>query len=497
MSTEDSEQGHRFGPLGRSPETSTYRITFEEARQLLRGDNTHARWNPSKKEPDDSTGLLAVERLKKDLFVPKVSPSFKFSRSEKIFALGSCFAVELEKRFWERGFRIESYATSYRRVLELLYTTPNILDSLEWALGEKPFPEEALIQVDENTWLDPFTARLQDYVSREETLEERRVMNSYFRRVRDCRVVVITLGLIEVWRDEQTGYFHPRIFPDWHKRTQSDRYSFHVLSYEENWRNLEAIHSLLSKHGHPDLRIVVTVSPVPLTATWTDRDVVVANTYSKSMLRTVAEAWAAAHDNVDYFPSYEIAVNSNPEYVWLEDGRHIQSRCADHIIRIFTQAYLERTSKRREEPADWPLATEAPIRVIAWPEYRSAEDLLVLFEQFAPELRAREDVCLCLRYDLAYDRPTHEPTRVIEEACTKTLGPDADLNILILDDPADESDWPALGRSVDYALMLPSAKDGIRASFLESVNVPVLRTGAGLCAELDLAGTTGRAHDPA
>ena len=118
MSTEDSEQGHRSGPLGRSLETSTYRITFEEARQLLRGGNTHARWTSNKKEPNDSKGVLALERLKKDLFVPKVSPSFKFSRSEKIFALGSCFAVELEKRFWERGFRIESYATSYRRVLE-------------------------------------------------------------------------------------------------------------------------------------------------------------------------------------------------------------------------------------------------------------------------------------------------------------------------------------------------------------------------------------------
>ncbi len=470
-----------------STDDSTYRLSFEEARQLLRGGNTHARWNSSKKDPLDPGGVLALERLKQDLFVPKINPGFSFSRSDKIFALGSCFAVELEKRFWERGFQIESYATSYRRVLALLYTTPNILDSLEWALGEKPFPEEALIQVEDDSWLDPFTARLTDYVSREETLDERRVMSAYFRRVRDCRVVVITLGLIEVWRDGQTGYFHPRIFPDWHARADSDRYSFHVLSYEENWKNLEAIHSLLSKHGHKDLRIVVTVSPVPLTATWTQRDVVIANTYSKSMLRTAAEAWAAAHDNVDYFPSYEVAMNSNPELVWQEDGRHIQSRCADHIIRTFTRAYLEPAPKARERNRTWPMATDAAIRILAWPQYSSAEDFLALFEEFVGEFREREDVCLCLRYDPAHDGPTTDPARVIEEACTKILGRDVDLSILILDDPMEEGDWPELGRALDYALMLPSAKDGVRGAFLESLKLPILRSGAGLRAELDLS----------
>lgn len=34
--------------------------------------------------------------------------------------------------------------------------------------------------------------------------------------------------------------------------------------------------------------MVLTVSPVPLTATFTDKDVVTANMYSKSVLRTVA-----------------------------------------------------------------------------------------------------------------------------------------------------------------------------------------------------------------
>ena len=62
-----------------------------------------------------------------------------------------------------------------------------------------------------------------------------------------------------------------------------------------------------------------------------------------------------------------------------------------------------------------------------------------------------------------------------------------DLSILILDDPMEEGDWPELGRALDYALMLPSAKDGVRCAFLESLKLPILRSGAGLRAELDLS----------
>jgi len=59
------------------------------------------------------------------------------------------------------------------------------------------------------------------------------------------------------------------------------------------------------------MQIVVTVSPVPLMATLSGEDVVVANTYSKSLLRTVVQESAEAHKNVHHFPGYEIVQNSD------------------------------------------------------------------------------------------------------------------------------------------------------------------------------------------
>jgi hypothetical protein len=51
---------------------------------------------------------------------------------------------------------------------------------------------------------------------------------------------------------------------------------------------------------------LLTVSPVPLTASASADHVVAATTYSKSVLRAVAGEVRKAWDDVDYFPSYEL-----------------------------------------------------------------------------------------------------------------------------------------------------------------------------------------------
>ena len=52
------------------------------------------------------------------------------------------------------------------------------------------------------------------------------------------------------------------------------------------------------------MKIVLTVYPVPFSDTFSGQDVIVANTYSKSVLRCVAQDLTELYDHVDYFPSY-------------------------------------------------------------------------------------------------------------------------------------------------------------------------------------------------
>jgi hypothetical protein len=61
-------------------------------------------------------------------------------------------------------------------------------------------------------------------------------------------------------------------------KTQPGRYEFHLSSFAENWANLEAIYASLTQYGHPNVHVIVTVSPVPLMNTFSSMDIVVANT---------------------------------------------------------------------------------------------------------------------------------------------------------------------------------------------------------------------------
>jgi hypothetical protein len=190
------------------------------------------------------------------------------------------------------------------------------------------------------TWDDPHTAPALEFADLEETLKRRALMQAVTKRIENCRAVIFTLGLAEVWRDVKADVFVNRTPIPSLLETEPDRYEFHLTGFAQNLANLEAIHALLSQYGHPDVRIVVTVSPVPLMNTFSTMNIVVANTWAKSLLRAVAQEWAAAHSNVDYFPSYEIVQNSDRAAAWELDLRHVKGAGAQHIMELFLRNYI-------------------------------------------------------------------------------------------------------------------------------------------------------------
>jgi hypothetical protein len=84
-----------------------------------------------------------------------------------------------------------------------------------------------------------------------------------------------------------------------------EHYHFQNCSYAETRTTLEEALALV-RTLRPGVRFLLTVSPVPLTASASGDHVVSATTYSKSVLRAVAGDVRAAWDDVDYFPSYEL-----------------------------------------------------------------------------------------------------------------------------------------------------------------------------------------------
>lgn len=340
-------------PGNRSIGTTSPRVTtaVEAVKNYAR--NPARTWFKDGVDPDDQTGQYAFQRLRKTWFTPEVDPKFKLRREDKFYAIGSCFARGLESSLLGHKMAVESAAPEFAKLQAAnkqgsglgfinKYNTYSILNELRWALDpDAEFPQESIVPLTDITWYDPHTTPTLEFVGFEETMERRRLIQAVTKRIQNCRAVILTLGLAEVWRDVQADVFLnctpiPSLF-----KTQPGKYEFHLTDFAQNRANLEAIYALLSSYGHPDFHIVVTVSPVPLMNTFSTMDVVVANTWAKSLLRAVAQEWAGAHPNVDYFPSYEIVQNSDRAAVWEDDRRHVKGAGAQHIMELFLRKYLE------------------------------------------------------------------------------------------------------------------------------------------------------------
>jgi hypothetical protein len=331
---------------------SPYVSTATEAMKNYAANGART-WYKDGVELNAPAGKYAFQRLSQTWFTPQVNPKFKLRREDKFYAIGSCFARGLEHSLANYKIAVESAAPEFanfqpaKRGVSALgftnkYNTYSILNELRWALDpDAEFPRDSVVQLTNTTWYDPHTTPTLDFVGMEETLERRALIQAVTKRIQSCRAVIVTLGLAEVWRDVHADVFVnctpiPSLF-----KTQPDRYEFHLTNFAENWANLEAIYRLLSHCGHADFHIVVTVSPVPLMNTFSTMDIVVANAWAKSLLRAVAQEWASAHPNVDYFPSYEIVQNSDRAAVWERDLRHVRGAGVQHIMDLFLKNYLE------------------------------------------------------------------------------------------------------------------------------------------------------------
>jgi len=314
--------------------------------------NTARTWYKEGVDPNDQTGKYAFQRLRQIWFTPELDPKFKLRPEDKFYAIGSCFARSIEKALLRLEMEVlsaapefSSFETVNKDVTSLgftnKYNTFSIYNELLWALDpQAQCPRASNVDVGNGLFVDPHISPMLHLAGAEETWRRRSLIQIVNQRVAQCQIIIITLGLIEVWRDTLTDTFInatpiPELF-----RACPDRYELHVSNFSQNQANLERIHELLERFGHPDMQIVVTVSPVPLIATFSNQDVVVANTYSKSLLRTVAQEWAAKHENVHYFPSYEIVQNSDRSGTWGPDLRHVKEEMRNHIMDLFVQNYL-------------------------------------------------------------------------------------------------------------------------------------------------------------
>lgn len=298
--------------------------------------------------PDEKGGVHRLENIAS----VSLSPRFNIAKDDQIFTMGSCFAREIEKRLYQLGMRVpmahfQWSGVEIRSQILNKYTVHAMADELAWALdpdgvrrsetGRLVQTEDLVFEAEKDTWRDvqlhaaaaPLPA----------VLEQRRQVEEVTRIVSQCRIVILTLGLAEAWYDSETGLYANTIFPQQTINKYPGRFRLHVLSYGDILDQLQRIHATLSQFGHPDFRILVTVSPVPFKVSFSGKDALMANTYSKSVQRAAVEAFSLAHDNVDYFPSYEIVTLTDRRVSLEGDNMHVQRPVVAEIMNRVVSAY--------------------------------------------------------------------------------------------------------------------------------------------------------------
>ncbi|WP_424940031.1 GSCFA domain-containing protein [Aliiroseovarius sp. S253] len=308
--------------------------------------------NPYESLPPNAFWKVAVADPQPEHISGLWKPKFDLQPDHKVSTYGSCFAQHIGRALDARGycwFCTETVPRSASKELRKrynydifssrtanIYTTTLLLQWVKWALEDQPVPDE--IWEKGGRFYDPFrpTIEPEGFASVEELLTMRRVLlEAFARSVTDADFFVFTLGLTERWINEPLNYEYPMCPGTVGGLFDPDTHSFDNLNHATVKEALSEVLDIF-KVANPDLKVILTVSPVPLTATASDHHVLTATTYSKSVLRSVAGELSAERSNVDYFPSYEII--TSPVFkgeFYAENLRSVRQDGVDFVMRSF------------------------------------------------------------------------------------------------------------------------------------------------------------------
>ena len=282
-------------------------------------------------------------------YYPKNIKKYYFNEAEriplinkktKIVSMGSCFALHVasflkkNKYNYLVGEKYFKYLTSAD--WDMVYNTSCMKQIFQYSFEKF----EPLIRWWDRGKVmdDPFRRQISYKKGTHENELKKHVKASH-EVLSSCDVIILTLGLSEVWRDRRDKATFWRT-PPIHLYDKKI-HQFHIMNEKECLDDLILIHDLLKKYN-PECKIILSVSPVTLRATFrTDVDPVSANVYSKAVLRCAADQFSNMFDNVYYFPSFEFVTYGFENPYQERDNMHIKQDVIQVMMKYFERRYVE------------------------------------------------------------------------------------------------------------------------------------------------------------
>ncbi len=307
---------------------------------------SYSRWKQGVNEGVDVRKLIAGLRFR------------GLREDDRVFSAGSCFAsnmipyvekagiayVRTERRprvfsSFKDGFGYDLFSARFGNI----YTSKQFLQLLlrcteQWTPQEDRWRTPAGL-------VDPFRPGLSYLATGDEEFDA--LTQSHLAATKEAieiaTVIVFTLGLTEAWHAADGAVF-PVCPGTVAGEFDATKHFFTNLSTTQITEDLLECHKQISKLN-PNARFVLTVSPVPLTATATGKHVVVASLESKAILRAAVAGAQAAQSAIEYFPAYELLMGwQTPPGSWDPDMRTVTKAGLDYVMSVLLSGEVPLTA---------------------------------------------------------------------------------------------------------------------------------------------------------
>ncbi len=313
--------------------------------------------NPYSTLPDMAFWQRAVTQSPPGGLDPVVSSKFRIDATDKVATIGSCFAQHISRHLQRSGFNYfvteqgdpgmspeallrHNYGVFSARYGNV-YTARQARQVFDRAFGE--FEPVDNVWEFNGRYVDPLRPRIEpDGFESVAALEQSRVehLAAVRRMFTETDVLLFTLGLTEAWESLADHTVYPLAPGVSGGSFDEKQYRFVNFTVTEVIEDLERLAEGV-RRVNPGVRIILTVSPVPISATYEPRHVVVSSTATKATLRVAADHMVRGRDWIDYFPGYEIVAGSpaGAQY-YTPNMRGVSPVGVDHVMRVFARHVL-------------------------------------------------------------------------------------------------------------------------------------------------------------
>ncbi len=264
---------------------------------------------------------MKVDKFRTEITCP---PAHPIGLKNRILTTGSCFADQFGRWLQNNKFDVlvNPFGTNYNPIS----LHKSMIDSGSLQLNEHLF-------VEHNQLWHHFDYPSQWSALKKEDLKSsiHHVQQQVNQYIKTTDVLMITYGTAWIFHRKKQN----SIVSNCHK-VPAVEFEKRLLTVDEITESFNALYAAITSI-RPDLRIILTVSPVRHI-----KDTLVLNSVSKATLRLACHTLSNQHKDVEYFPSFEIMIDDLRDYRFYDRDRiHPTEEAVDYISHKFSDQYFK------------------------------------------------------------------------------------------------------------------------------------------------------------